>query len=288
MLQAIVEHGSFAAAAKAVHRVPSAVSYAVRQLEQQLGVDVFDRSGHRATLTPAGQQVLAGAQSVLREARRLEHTVTELRGGWEPDLHVVVDGVLPMAAVGHVLQKFVAEGLPTRVQVHVEYQEGVPARFHRTDADLMAIIDFEAHGRMEGAPLPPLEMVLVAHPEHPLVGAGPVAKEQLRGQVELVVKDSSPDFADQPRASYFESAHAVRFGDFHSKRLAVLAGVGFGWMPLHLVAQDLVQGALAEVPFVDGSRWTYHPHLVARADGSLGRAGRRFRSLWLAELVQKD
>ena len=58
VLDAIDRKGSFATAADDLHRVPSAVTYSVRQLESALGIEVFDRSGHRAVLTEAGLELL--------------------------------------------------------------------------------------------------------------------------------------------------------------------------------------------------------------------------------------
>ncbi|HUL55837.1 MAG TPA: LysR family transcriptional regulator, partial [Usitatibacter sp.] len=59
VIDAIDRKGSFAAAAEDLHRVPSAVTYSVRQLEEALGIELFDRSGHRAVLTDAGRELLA-------------------------------------------------------------------------------------------------------------------------------------------------------------------------------------------------------------------------------------
>ena len=93
MLEAIVETGSFAAAARVLHRVPSAVSYTVKALEEALGVPVFDRSGHRAVLTDAGRRVLEASKEVLRQARALDGLARSLVDGWEPELQVVLDGL---------------------------------------------------------------------------------------------------------------------------------------------------------------------------------------------------
>ena len=95
VLEAIVEHGSFAAAGRALHRVPSAITYTVKGLEEAVGVEVFDRSGHRAVLTAAGQQVLAAGRRVLAEARSLDASARSLRDGWEPELRVVIGGRSP-------------------------------------------------------------------------------------------------------------------------------------------------------------------------------------------------
>ena len=65
MFVRVVECGSFAAAAEELHRVPSAMIYAVQKLEQDLGVSIFDRRGHRAKLTPVGQALLRDRKSVV-------------------------------------------------------------------------------------------------------------------------------------------------------------------------------------------------------------------------------
>jgi DNA-binding transcriptional LysR family regulator len=92
VLDAILRTGSFAAAARSLHRVPSAVSHAVARLEESLGIAVFDRSGHRAVLTDAGHRILEAGREVLAAARRLDVMADGLQAGWEPTLQVVVDG----------------------------------------------------------------------------------------------------------------------------------------------------------------------------------------------------
>jgi len=278
VLDAIDRHGTFAKAAAALHRVPSAVSYAVRTLEEQLDVPVFERLGNRAVLTPAGRRLLRAARDVLREARRLEVVAQELRDGWEPELQVVVDGVVPLEPLTRALAQLTAEGVPTRVRLDLEYQEGVPDRWQTDEAALMVILDFDPEDDpLHIDPLPPIEMLLVAAPEHP---AHTQAEPDLRRHVELVVKDSSPRFARTPKESFHGSRHVIYLSDFHSKRLAARTGVGFGWLPVHLIADDLKSGALA--PILHRShRWTYHPRLVHRSDRPLGRAASRFRELLL-------
>ncbi|UGA36527.1 LysR family transcriptional regulator [Chromobacterium haemolyticum] len=76
VLDAIDNHGSFAAAADALFRVPSAVTYTVQKLEQSLGVQIYDRSGHRARLTPAGERLLKDGRHLLDAARQLELRVS--------------------------------------------------------------------------------------------------------------------------------------------------------------------------------------------------------------------
>jgi len=278
VLEAIDRTGSFAGAARELHRVPSAVSYAIKALEEAAGVELFDRSGHRAVLTAAGRRLLEEGRRVLAAGRRFDRLADELQDGWEPRLEVVVDGALPTEPVMAALAAFVARGLPTRVQVHVEYQGGVWEQFDALSADLALPLE-DAESRPEPCErLPDLPFAVLAAPGHPLAGR-PLERAELAEHVELVVKDSSAEFARKPRDAWFGSRHGVHLSDFHAKRLALLQGAGYGWMPLHLVAADLDAGRLVRLSLGDSGAWTYRPHLVRRGGAGLGPAGELFGSL---------
>lgn len=282
VLDTIASTGSFAGAARALHRVPSAISYSVQSLEEALGVALFDRSGHRAGLTPAGKRLLEEGQELLRRARALEQLAGTLGEGWEPELRVVVDGALPLSSVTLALKTFVERRIPTRIHLDVEYQDGVLQRFDADHADLMLALGLEEGGRLKGMPLPPLEMLLLVSREHPLAGQPGVDRETLLDHVDLVVKDTSPAFSRTPRRSFLGSRHIIRFSDFQSKRLALLSGLGYGWLPHHLAEEDLREGRLVVLDFPEGNRWTYHPQLVTRREEHLGRAAQLLIDLLLS------
>lgn len=282
VLDTIHKTGSFAAAARTLHRVPSAVSYSIAALEEAIGVVLFDRSGHRAVLTPAGRRLLDEARDLLHRAAQLDQLATVLADGWEPELHVVVDGAFPMAPLLYALAEFGARGIPTQVRIDVEYQDGVISRFDEDHADFMIALGLEDGGRLKGIPLAPLEMVLVAAPHHPLGGRAALSRADIAEHVDLVVKDSSPAFARSPRRTYLGTRHVVRFSDFHSKLAALRSGVGFGWLPAHLAADSLAAGALVILDLPDGNRWSYQPQLITRRDEPVGRAASLFITLMTA------
>ncbi len=284
VLEAIDRHGSFVAAARALHRVPSAVTYAVNRLEEAVGVPLFTRAGHHARPTSAGRRVLEEARGVLEHARRLDQVARSLKEGWEPVLSVVIDGVHPLEPVMRAVAAFNALDVPTRVRIHVEYQSGVAARFDTDAADLMLMLEFDGTGAWEAVPLPDLPMDLLVAPEHALARLAVVDRDALRPHVELVVRDSAPAFAETPRASWFGCQQVVLLADFHSKLTAIRAGAGFGWLPRWMGAPLLESGALVRVPFPGGDTWTYRPHIVSRRDIPLGRAGRAFLQALQAEL----
>lgn len=274
-LDAILRTGSFAGAAAEQHKVPSAISYAMRMLEEGLGVELFDRRHRKAVLTAAGQRLYEAGQGVLQALDGLEQVANALGSGWEPELRVVVDGALPMGPISRCLRRFAEPGLPTRLRLDVEYQEGVIDRFEQERADLALTLGFDEGGNDRGyvcTPLPPLELVLVVATGHRLL-SHPAERDQF---AELVVRDSSPRYARQPRASMLGSRTVMYLSDFHSKRLAVLEGAGFGWIPRHLVESDLQAQRLALLTLEGSPHWTYQPQAITQPRRSLGRAGKLF------------
>lgn len=276
-LEAIARTGSFAKAAEELHRVPSAVSYLIRALESALDIEIFDRTRRKAELTSAGRRLVDASRNVLERAHALELMAIELRGGWEPDLHVVVDGALPMGPVNACLKRFADPTVPTCLRVDVEYQEGVVDSFASTNADVGLVLGFAGDGDSDGydcIALGELELVLVASPRHPL--AGETLNDENRGaHAELVVRDSSPRFAKQSKPSFIGSRNVVFLSDFYSKRAALLDGAGYGWIPEHLVRKDLSKGRL-ELLDSQPNCWTYYPQMITREGARLGRGAELF------------
>ena len=106
VLDAIDRKGSFAAAADELHRVPSAITYSVRQLEDGLGLSLFDRSGNRAVLTEAGRALLSEGRRLLQAAADLECRVQQVARGWESELRIALDTIIPAASLFPLVADF--------------------------------------------------------------------------------------------------------------------------------------------------------------------------------------
>ena len=277
VLEAIVRTGSFAAAAKELYRVPSAISYSIACLEEALDIVLFDRSKRKAQLTQAGRRIHQEALEFLGSGKTLQHLAQSFKDGWEPELQIIVDGILPLKTITTALRPFSKLDIPTRVRLDIEYQEGVPDRFFADQADLMIILNFTDESNvLESFPLPPVDLVLVASSEHMLSSLEEVTKEDLTAHMDLVVRDSSPSYAHKPKKSSFMNSKNLLFlSDFHSKRLLLLEGIGYGWMPRYLIANDLLHNRL-QILNKDLNSWTYSPTLVKRRTQELGKAGQLF------------
>ncbi len=277
-LDAVVRAGSFAGAARELHKAQSAVSYGVQQLEAKLGVEIFDRSGHRAVLTPAGRAVLEEGRRLMESARRLESLAARTQEGWEPHLRIIIDGIVPQYPIMRALKTIADEGSPTRIEVKVEFLGGVQYRFEEEDGDIMVVNQFADGPRYRSFALSPVESWLVCAREHPLADQTDVTLDMLHEHVELSVHDST-DADSGPDPTAFGGPRVFHLSDFAAKRQALGMGLGFGWMPHYLIEQDLASGALVEVALDGGSRYSFVPRLVYRAASDPGRTARRFIEL---------
>lgn len=276
-LDAVVSAGSFARAAERLRKVTSAVSYQVRKLEEQLGLPLLDRSGYRVKLTPQGEAVLTEGRRLLRQAHQVEALASQLASGWEARLLVVVDGILPLADTLRALKQLTEEGVPTRIQLKIEFLHGVQYRFERDAADLMLAKEFEPGAMLQARALDEVECILCVSPEHPLARLGrPAGLDDLHTHVELSVQDSSDRGDDR---HMFGGERVFFLSGFVAKKQALAMGLGFGWMPRYLVEEELLRGQLQELDYEAGSRFRFTPWLVQRLDRPLGRAGSRLAEL---------
>src|ERR1700674_2033763 len=116
VIDAIDRKGSFAAAAEDLHRVPSAITYSVRQLEEALGIELFDRRGHRAVLTADGRELLAEGRRLLQAAADLQCRVQQVAKGWESELRIAVDTLVGLDKIFGVVAEFYGQGTGTRLR----------------------------------------------------------------------------------------------------------------------------------------------------------------------------
>jgi len=282
--ETVVRTGSFSAAAKELHKAQSAVSYGVQQLEVQLGVELFDRSGHRAELTDSGRALLVEGRRLLEAASRVEELASRIGEGYEPTLKLVVDGIVPQEPIMRALKALADEQNPTQIQVKVEFLGGVQYRFEREDADIMIVKNFEGGPQYVATPLPAIESVLACAPNHLLAGTSGVSLTMLHDHVELSVHDSS-DATPAHDPTSFGGSRIFYLSDFGAKQQALRLGLGFGWIPMYLAESDLASGLLVEVDFAGGSRYSFVPRLVRRSTRVGGRTAQRFVELVTASLT---
>ena len=284
---AIVDTGSFAAAGRRMGRAVSVISYGVANLEAQLGLTLFEREGTRKPqLTVEGRALLAEARAIAAGVDGLRARVKGLLDGLEAEIDLAVDVMVSSERLGRVLRNF-AQVFPTvQLRLHVEALGAVTALV----SDGTASVGVSGPLALEGEGLDTIAagstlMVPVAAPGHPLALLNPIPPGAARDHIQLVLSDRSRltegrDFAVISRKTW-------RLADLSAKHALLREGVGWGNMPLPMVAGDLATGALVQLDLPDHSGGHYGLSAIWRSDSPPGPAGAWLRDQFV-ELGKAD
>ena len=255
VLDAIARKGSFAAAAEELHRVPSAITYTVQKLEQDLDVQLFDRSGHRARLTRAGEELLRDGRYLLRAATDIECRVQRIAKGWETELRIAYNDIIPAARLAPSLAAFYDEAPSTRLRLTAEILGGCWDALFSGRADLVVGAPGDSPPETGAAVRPFGEsiFVFVVAPGHPLAGAEePVpTSEVLRHRV-VVAADTSRSLAPWT-AGLAVGQDTLTVSTMQAKLDAQLKGLGVGYLPFNLARPALESGRLVRKRVEDES-----------------------------------
>lgn len=280
----VADSGSFLAAARALSRAQSAVSYAIGTLESQLSVPLFDRSSYRPRLTAAGIELLRDARQVLGQVDAMQARAAAYSQGQELEITLAFDVFFPTTALVALLGDFRLAFPGVTVRLEIEALGAVAER----------VIDGEAMlGVLGTLPIVPPNLLHVSLPSVLLVGVvspahalaqikGRIPGHVLERQVQLVLSDRSALTANQDFSVH--SSLAWRMSDLGTKHALLRAGMGWGYMPRHVVADDLDSGRLVTIAT------TAHPpegaalpmQCVYRPDREVGPA----LTWWLDALVK--
>lgn len=268
---AIVEEGSFGAAARRMNRAVSAVSYGIAQLEMQLGVTLFEREGSRKpVLTKAGEGLLAEVRHVADGVDGLLAKTRSLHAGLESNLALVIDVMMPGEVTAQVLATF-RERFPTvALRLRVEGLGAVAECLIDEGAQLAIggpVVSEEL--QLERQAIGEVELIPVAAPTHPLAGDN-VAPGETRKHLQLVLSDRST--RTQGKEFSVLSPLTWRLGDLAAKHSLLRHGLGWGNMPREMVARDLEEGRLVELDLPEKPGDQYTLYALWRRDMRLGPA----------------
>ena len=259
VLQAIVDHGSFAQAADKLHRSQSSISYAVARLQETLGLELLQQDGRKARLTAAGESLLKRARELLDDAVKLEELAASLRQGWEPEVTLAVDAAFPTGILLHALARFAECAPHTRVQLREEVLSGTDEACIKRSADL--VIGSAPPNGMLADVLLEVEFLAVARPDHALHQLGrPLTADDLLLAQQIVLRDSG---RDKPRdGGWVGATRRWTVTSMDTALRMVTAGLGFAWLPRHVLHERLERGEVAALPLREGQRFAAPLYLI--------------------------
>ncbi|MFA0412954.1 LysR family transcriptional regulator [Vibrio renipiscarius] len=232
-LHQIDQAGSIQAAAVTLNKSHTTLIYAVRKLEEQLGIELVAVQGRRAVLTDHGKTLLRRAHSMLEQARELEMISQQLSSGVESQITVAIDHLCDPSWLYQPMQQFLAANSATSIQV-IETSLSKTTEMVVTEQADIAIINLpitnypaEAFGTTTMVP------VIASH--HPLASKASLCLADLATTCQIVVRDLGDSSANKRDVGWLKSRQRITVDNFDHAFRAVEQGVGFCRLPQHVV-----------------------------------------------------
>ena len=249
VLDAIEYRGSYAAAAEQLNKVPSALSYIVQKLEDQLNVTIFERQGRRSVLTPAGKHLLAEGRKVLSAMNTLSEQTQTIANGWETRIRIACDSILDITPVFSGVSRFLEEHQNIEIDIQEEVMNGSWEALIEDRVDLVigAPAPVPVQKGIRAVKIGELQLVLVAHKTHALAQVSqPVNKQELSKYRTVVVHDSAQTEIART-INIIEGSRHFYVTSLNQKVAAIAAGIGIGYLPKALIERYIANGELITV-----------------------------------------
>lgn len=246
VLDAIDQRGSFASAAEQLNKVPSAISYIVQKLEEQLEVTLFVRQGRRSVLTPAGQHLLAEGRKVLIAVSKLTEQTQTISHGWEPKIRIAIDAIIDERRVFKACKAFLEKHSNIELDFREEVLNGSWESLIEDHVDLVvgASDPIPNHQGIRAKRISYYEGCLTAAPSHPLNKLPqPLCDEDIAHHRTVIVHDSSHTAIAKSSNIIANSQH-LYVSSVQQKIYAIEAGLGVGFLPKDQIQQQLDAGSL--------------------------------------------
>jgi DNA-binding transcriptional LysR family regulator len=260
MIDTIARTGSFAAAARELGKVPSALTYSVRQLEEALDVLLFDRRSRQARFTAAGEELLNEGRRLLAESAAVANRVKRVASGWETQLSVAVDDVISRPTMFELCEAFYAldpqgrsggglgnGGPGTRLKLRTEVLAGTWEALVSGQADLAIGVGlYSPPPGVAVEPLGDLAFVFAVSPQHPLAAASePINDVELLRYRAVAVADTAQRMSPLT-VNLLPGQDVLTVSSMAAKVEALLRGLGCGYIPEPMLRPHLRDGTLLQ------------------------------------------
>ncbi len=277
-LQAVIDYGGYAQAADHLHRSQSSVSYAVKRLQELLGLKLLHIEGRKAVLSDAGKILLQRSRQLLADASLIEQQAHHLEQGWEAEIRLAVESAFPTQILMKALKQFEPLSQKTRIRLQEVVLSGAEEALLNGDADLV-ISPYIPQGFL-GEELIQINFVAVANPGHALHQLGrSLTTHDLNRETQVIVSDSGKKGID---AGWLSGSQRWAVNSLESARKIISNGLGFGWLPEKDIEQQLKDKQLKYLPLNKGLCHTGILYLVYADLNQVGPATRQ-----LAEVLKQ-
>lgn len=279
---AVADCGSFKAASEQLHRSQPALSVAVKKLEEELEINLFNREEYRPTLSPHGKAFYAKAKEFFSQSQGLQKYARQLSMGEEPEISLAIESLCPLSLVMDSLKAFSAIHPDTRLNISFEVLGGAAEKLEKGEVQLAIS---PAIGRFtegfECEPLVNVFMIPVMSKTSPILKSGKkVTLDDLKSFPQIIVQDSGQN----PTAQHFgvlEGARRWYVKDVDTKAKIIINGLGWGRLPAHKVEKELACGDLVELTTNPLNREEIPVWLMASSVYPMGPLTQKMRDFFL-------
>lgn len=249
ILQAVVDCGGYAHAAKELNKSQSSLNHAVAKLQSQLNVQLLEVKGRKAFLTSAGEVMLRRSRLLSQSAQDLEELAKSINQDWEPQINIALELAFPKAFLVPILNEFYPLCRGSRLNIIDTVLTGTEELINEGWADIALTASIPKGFLSE--PIVSIKFVAVCHPKHPLAQIDEqIDPEELVQHLQIVIKDTGK--APIEKQGWLKAEQRWTVSQFSGAIELLQAGLGFCWMPLHDVSQYLESGKLKQI-FIKGS-----------------------------------
>ncbi|WP_108651503.1 DNA-binding transcriptional activator PunR [Dongshaea marina] len=248
VIDTVARCGSFTAAAQELHRVPSAVSYTVRQVEQQLAVKLFERQSKSVSLTAAGEYFVQEARLILKQMNAIRHQTQRVAHGWQQSLSVALDNVVRSERVSTLVRDFYQAYPDVELLISMEVYNGVWEALadNRADIAIGATMAIPVGGGVSYREMGRLDWSFVVSPTHPLAFyQRPLRDEEVREYPSITLEDTSR-YLPKRTTWLLDNQRRLVVPNWHCAIDCFCAGLGIGVMPKHIAEPLIRRGELIE------------------------------------------
>lgn len=247
-IEAIVNQGSFKAAADYLHKSQPSISMAIKKLEEEYQVTLFSRDEYRPSLTNEGRIFYEKARSVLKEFRELELTAKQMTRGEEVELRISIDAVSPVSLILKFLKNFFSAHPNTKLKLSFEVLHGTLERLTDGDVDF-AITPMNGKDAINDAlyemiPLTKALMIPVMKADY--IKEKKITDAVLRNYTQIILADSS---RHSPKISsgVLEGGKNFTLSEISFKKEMIMQGLGWGGLPFEMVKDELAKKKLVMI-----------------------------------------
>lgn len=252
VIDVVARCGSFSAAAQELYKVPSAISYTVRNIEERLAVDLFVRQHRQVVLTPAGEYFVGEARKLLKQMAQIKSHTQRVANGWNQTVSVALDNVVREGRVNTMVRDFYRAFPDVELLLTMEVFNGVwdALADDRADIAIGATTSIPVGGSFDYRDMGELNWKFVVSHDHPLAAANePIENSELAKYPAICLEDTSRKLPKRT-TWLLDNQRRLVVPNWHSAIQCFRGGLGIGMIPEHMAKPLLETGVLVEKQLV--------------------------------------